>query len=284
MATRIKLGELLVRAGVLDDTRLKAALAEQQRWGGRLGRLLVEMNFVSEDILVKALSKQLGIPRASLDTLRIPDFIVEKVDGAFARQHGLCPESFDAERKVLTVAMADPSNFQAVDELRFRTGARIQTTIGSERQITQAQDRIYSRMPFFMSTRHEGVELQNDALLQQVSGGLGGEGLIVSAAQAAGPGLRSDVPQRLEPQKPEPQKLEPQKPEPQRLEPQKLEPQRVEARSEPPRPAPNEAMELAGRLDGAQKQQQKAIRVMLELLIEKGVFSRDEYLSLVQKR
>ena len=69
MAPRIRLGELLVRAGVLDEYKLNAALAEQQRWGGRLGRVLVDMGFVSEEILVKALSKQLAVPVAQSGTL-----------------------------------------------------------------------------------------------------------------------------------------------------------------------------------------------------------------------
>src|SRR5262249_24891744 len=110
MAARIKLGELLVRAGGLDEFKLKAALAEQQRWGGRLGKILVEMNFVSEDLLVKALSKQLGIPRAKLETANVPNDVLAKIDPSFAANNAICPERYFADKKTLVVAMADPTN------------------------------------------------------------------------------------------------------------------------------------------------------------------------------
>src|SRR2546423_14249702 len=63
---RIKIGDLLVRAGVITEFQLKAALAEQQQWGGKLGDILVRMEFLTEEVLVRALSKQTGIARADL--------------------------------------------------------------------------------------------------------------------------------------------------------------------------------------------------------------------------
>src|SRR5207245_5322013 len=63
---RIKIGDLLVRAGVITELQLKAALAEQQQWGGKLGDILVRMEFLTEEVLVRALSKQTGIARADL--------------------------------------------------------------------------------------------------------------------------------------------------------------------------------------------------------------------------
>src|ERR1700694_1257010 len=65
-AMRIKIGDLLVKAGVITDLQLKAALAEQSQWGGKLGDILVRMEFLTEEVLVRALSKQTGIPRADL--------------------------------------------------------------------------------------------------------------------------------------------------------------------------------------------------------------------------
>src|SRR5262249_31322445 len=147
-------GELLVRAGVLDDFKLKAALAEQSKWGGRLGRILVEMNFVSEDLLVKALSKQLGIPRARLQQIDVPNEILGKIDDHFAAQHAVCPERYIAERKTLVIAMSDPTNVPAIDELRFKTGLRIETSLAGELEISQAIDRIfYGRSPI------DGIEM-----------------------------------------------------------------------------------------------------------------------------
>ena len=57
---RIRIGDLLVKAGVISDAQLKAALAEQGQWGGKLGDILVRMEFLTEEVLVRALSKQSG--------------------------------------------------------------------------------------------------------------------------------------------------------------------------------------------------------------------------------
>src|SRR5438309_9388828 len=64
---RIRIGDLLVKAGVITDLQLKAALAEQSQWGGKLGDILVRMEFITEEVLVRALSKQTGIARADLN-------------------------------------------------------------------------------------------------------------------------------------------------------------------------------------------------------------------------
>ena len=163
MAGKIRLGELLVRAGVLDEVKLKAALAEQQRWGGRLGRILVDMNFVSEDLLTKALSKQLGFPRATFLEMNIPASVLAKVPADFARSNACCPEHFDGARKLLTVAMADPTNVPVADELRFKTGLRVEATIAGEQQISRAIDQLYgTRSGGYAAQLPDAIDLPPD--------------------------------------------------------------------------------------------------------------------------
>ena len=72
MTARKKLGELLLEAGVIDQKRLDAALAEQQRWGGRLGRIIVSMKILSEEAIVQALARQLSIPITDFQELEVP--------------------------------------------------------------------------------------------------------------------------------------------------------------------------------------------------------------------
>ena len=221
MAHRIKLGELLVRAGVLDEAKLKAALHEQERWGGRLGATLVAMGFVPEDLLVKALSKQLAVPVAHLDELDVPDQILRRIDLDFAKVHGVCPERYLLDRRTLLVAMADPINVQVIDEIGRRTGLRVQPTVAGERAINLAIGRLY------------GESVGNEAV---------GEADLVDA---------QDRPSSLPP--------------------------------EPVLAAPASA-ELVAALEAAQRKQHKAIRVMAELLIERGVLPRDEYLARLNRR
>lgn len=262
MATnRIRLGELLVRAGIIDETKLNAALAEQKRWGGRLGKILVDMSFVTEDLIVKALSKQLGIPRATFQNPNIPGDVVAQVDVSFARMNGMCPEHYDPGSKTLTVAMVDPTNVAAIDELAFRTGLKIQTTIAGETQVNEAIEQFLGPGIPFNGATFGGPRFGADP------GGaaMAASGLAIDDPASEHPTADTDFSQH--PSAP-PQLSFSQAP--------------VSAPTMPPRSS--EALDMARRLDGAQRQQQKAIRAMVELLIEKGVISRDEYLALVNKR
>jgi hypothetical protein len=123
---RKKIGEMLLEEGVLDETRLRAALIEQQRWGGPLGRLLVDMKLIDERTLVDALSRQLNIPTIDLDVGEIPRPVLDLVPGELAEQYSLVP--FDAPMKFLDLAMADPTNLGVLDELQIRTRRNIRPT------------------------------------------------------------------------------------------------------------------------------------------------------------
>src|SRR5207253_3188996 len=102
-----KLGEILIQAGVLDDMKLRAALGEQQRWGGPLGKILIDMKFISEEALVQALSHQLNFPAVRLEERQIPARAIALVPAELCEQHQLIPLNIDG--KFLDVAMADPT-------------------------------------------------------------------------------------------------------------------------------------------------------------------------------
>jgi hypothetical protein len=130
---RKRLGEILVEAGVLDEARLRAALGEQRRWGGPLGRLLVDMRFVTEDILVDALSRQLGLPMIKLEG-RSPDpKALELVPYDLAMQHQIVPLQADA--RFLDVATSDPTNLGILDELRVRTRLNVRPYLAGPKSL-----------------------------------------------------------------------------------------------------------------------------------------------------
>ena len=287
MATRIRLGELLVRAGVIDEMKLKAALAEQHRWGGRLGKILVDMNYVSEDLLVKALSKQLGVPRADLSRVSVPRNVMTLVSPEFAEQNGLCPVSYDEARRVLVVATSDPTNVTALDELRFQTGLRIETALAGDHEIHVA-------ISHHLRPASHGIELEAIELDEA------DEGPIIEPDDAYGrvmaaSGLRVD-PARAgrgvaAPSAAPAPGASPFAPSPFGGPPARASSSPPPWNPTPPRgpsvaaaPSAGSALEMAGRLEGAQRQQLRALRVMVELLIEKGIISRDEYLARVSKR
>src|SRR5258708_4077527 len=113
---RIKIGDLLVKAGVITDLQLRHALAEQQQWGGKLGDILVRMEFLTEEILVRALSKQTGIPRADL-TGEGDRASLSLIPPDVAEEFGLVPIASKDEGRTVVVAMSDPLNLSVTDHL-----------------------------------------------------------------------------------------------------------------------------------------------------------------------
>jgi type IV pilus assembly protein PilB len=140
---RKKLGEILIEEGVLDESRLRAALIEQQRWGGPLGRLLVEMRLVEEHAMVGALSRQLHVPTVDLDSIEVPQAVLDLVPGELAEQHSVMP--FAQPMKFLDLAMTDPTQLGIIDELQIRTRLNVRAFLAGPKAVERALSRYYGR-------------------------------------------------------------------------------------------------------------------------------------------
>lgn len=140
---RKRIGEILIQAGVLDSAGLRAALTEQRRWGGPLGRILIDLKLVSEDSLVRALAQQLNFPVVNIDKLRVDPNVLELISGDLAEQHNIIP--FNLEGKFLDVAMSDPTNLGIIDELRIRTQLNVRPYLAGPKAIERALGRWYGR-------------------------------------------------------------------------------------------------------------------------------------------
>ena len=140
---RKRLGEILLEAGLIDEATLRVALTEQRRFGGHLGRVLVDMKKVLEEDLVAALSRQLAVPVIDLDQLEITQAVIELVPGEMAESYSIIP--FAQPMKFLDVAMGDPTNQTAIDELRVRTQLNIRTYLAGPKAMERALFRWYGR-------------------------------------------------------------------------------------------------------------------------------------------
>lgn len=140
---RKRLGEILIQAGILDETRLRVALGEQRRWGGPLGRILVDMKLVSEDAMVSALSQQLNFPTVNLEQRTVGKDVLDLLPGELAEQHSVVP--FNMQGKFVDVAMADPTNLGIIDELRIRTRLNVRPYLCGPKMIERAINRLYGR-------------------------------------------------------------------------------------------------------------------------------------------
>ncbi|MCA9665428.1 MAG: hypothetical protein KC503_07565 [Myxococcales bacterium] len=122
---RKRLGELLVEAGVIDDLQLSSALGEQRKYGRPLGRVLVEMGAVSEDAMVGILSQQLNIPAVQLNGRQLAPAALQQLDLAFCQRHLCVPFGYQDRGRFLDVAMADPTNLETFDQIRIKTRCNV---------------------------------------------------------------------------------------------------------------------------------------------------------------
>ncbi|MBN2493604.1 MAG: hypothetical protein JXR96_03345 [Deltaproteobacteria bacterium] len=138
----IKLGELLVKNGVITRHQLQEALHAQTIFGGRLGTNLVELGYVNEADLSKLLSAQLNVPYATFEDLEDLDReLLKLVPTAVVRKHKVIPLSL--EGRTLRLAMPDPTRFPVIDEVCFATGLRIEPVVAPEVMLVAAAEKYY---------------------------------------------------------------------------------------------------------------------------------------------
>lgn len=136
-----KLGELLLSEGIVTKEQLNRAIEEQKRNGGRIGYNLVKLGFVDEQTLTSFLSRQYGVPPVDIAKEEVDPDIVKLVPEDIAQKYLLMP--LKREGSTLFVAMADPSNIFAIDDLKFLTGYNVEPRVASELSIKEAIDRFY---------------------------------------------------------------------------------------------------------------------------------------------
>jgi hypothetical protein len=140
MPPRKRLGQLLTELGVIDEHQLQSALGHQKQWGGKLGGILVQKGFCSEDAVVAALTKHLGMPRVKLAEVKIDPRALKCVSKQIAEKLHVLPYelSGSGRSELVTVAMSDPTDLSAVDQLAFHTGKRIKPMLAGDGEITAA--------------------------------------------------------------------------------------------------------------------------------------------------
>lgn len=243
MARTMRLGDLLLRAGVISPEQLQQALGQQERWGGKLGTILVRMGALSEDLLVKALSRQLNIPRADLGSISIPPPLRSRLTKEVCEEYNVIPLRYDADKRAVLMAVSDPFNVVVLDDLSRRINLKIEPHLAGEMQIADAIKQQYGA---------------------QVAGSSAGDMRLLNNQNS------TLIKRRDEIRAPEP----------------------AAPRSPPMKVAPaptRDAVDRAGDarfadLDKLAQKQSKAVRAVLELLIEKGVLTREEYMAWVSRR
>ena len=155
-----RLGELMVKESLISAAQLTQALEQQKKTGGRLGSCLVKLGFVSDEDVTTFLSRQYGVPSINLSYFEVDPEVVKLVPEETARRYEIVPLSRVGSS--LTIAMVDPTNVFAMDDIKFMTGFNVEPVVASESSVREALDKIYA-------------QVQGDALSKAMEE-LGGEG------------------------------------------------------------------------------------------------------------
>ena len=135
------LGDFLLEHNLITPAQLEEALRVQQQTGERLGKTLVRLGYVTEEEILDVLQFQLGIPQADLSSMVLNPVLIESVPESVVRRHKVIPVKKEENR--LVVAMADPLNVVALDDLRLATGFEIEPALATEKEIETAIKRYF---------------------------------------------------------------------------------------------------------------------------------------------
>ena len=137
-----RLGELLLREKLITPLQLQEAIEEQRAGGGRLGYQLTKMGFIEENELTACLSKQYGVPSIDLTEFDIESDIIKLIPKEVVLKHQVIP--INRPGSTLIVAMADPSNIFAIDDIKFLTGYNVEVVVASEEAVEGAVEKYYT--------------------------------------------------------------------------------------------------------------------------------------------
>jgi type IV pilus assembly protein PilB len=140
-ATNKHLGELLVERGIINHEQIALAIKEQKENGGMVGEVLVRLKFATEKDIAQALTAQYGFPYLPLANYEIDKEVISSVPENVCRKFVLVP--IDKIGKSLTLAMANPLDVQAAEDVELITGCIVQTFVSTATDIKQAIDKYY---------------------------------------------------------------------------------------------------------------------------------------------
>ena len=280
-----RLGEILLEAGIINESQLQQALEYQQMWGQRLGSALVAKGFLSEEMLMRVLGSTLNMPIVDISRIRVAAEVVKIVPQKLAEKYDVVPialESKGGGRQTLIVAMADPLNIEAVDQLKFTTGYNIRPVLSTISGIADALRKYYGSGGSGRPDPLKGRGQANDDKMVLIQRG-GGERTIDLGSEQPDdmPIMRSPGAERAE--RAERGGVPPVSPAA-----SSTDPRLGLSRTNPGLAAPAPTATVPGRggtLTGidANTDARDELRALVRLMIKKGYFTKDEFLKELQE-
>ncbi len=137
----VKLGELLLKENMVTPQQLQEALGHQKMNGGKLGKAFVSLGYVRDEEITSLLSRQYGVPSINLDHFEVDPAIIKIIPSETSRKYQILPLSRSGA--TLTIAMADPTNVFAMDDIKFMTGYNVEPVVASETSLEEAIEKYY---------------------------------------------------------------------------------------------------------------------------------------------
>jgi len=137
----VKLGDMLLKVGMISEKQLQEALEGQKKNGGKIGYNLVKLGFVKEEDITQLLSEQYGVPSINLRHFEIDESVIQLIPSEVAQKYLVIP--VNRTGATLTIAMADPTNVFAMDDIKFMTGYNVEPVVASEVALREAIDQYY---------------------------------------------------------------------------------------------------------------------------------------------
>jgi type IV pilus assembly protein PilB len=165
----VKLGDLLLKQKLITQDQLDTALKLQREEGGKIGEALVRVGAVSEGDITETLSQQFGVPSIDLAHFEIDPAVIKVVPGEVARKYGVLP--VNKTGATLTIAMGDPTNVFAMDDIKFMTGYNVEPVVASEIALRKAIDKHYGTPRSVVlkeRTKQSGAAYSMEASLEDV--------------------------------------------------------------------------------------------------------------------
>ncbi|AKQ68966.1 Type IV fimbrial assembly, ATPase PilB [Myxococcus hansupus] len=160
--SRNRIGDILVKARVIDDLQLRSALATHDQWGGRLSRIIADLGLATDDVITEAICQGLGMQRIQLGNVTRDAGALARVDVNLAEQKAVFPVSLKDNGKTLVLAMADPTDLVTLDQVAAKSRARVVVMVAGEREIEHAILRHYRGQEPVVSTRFGGKQRESD--------------------------------------------------------------------------------------------------------------------------
>jgi type IV pilus assembly protein PilB len=136
-----RLGEILIKESLITSDQLRQALEHQKAHGGRLGTCLMKLGFISDDEITGVLSRQYGVPSINLKYYEVDASVIKLIPQDTAVRYQIVPLS--RVGSTLTIAMTDPTNVFAMDDIKFMTGFNVEPVVASETAIAEAISKFY---------------------------------------------------------------------------------------------------------------------------------------------